>query len=435
MKSNNPIPVQRRVSRGVSRGASRGGFYGWWVVFAGFAALMLASGLGNQSGGLYMVVLQEEFGWTKAAISGVFALGAVQAAVLAPLQGRLIDRFGPRAIVSAGFLIMGAGLIGVSTINSIAAFTVYGLMIGLGVTLALDVAPHTAVVNWFKRKRAAAIGLMMTGLGAGGALVPVFALSMTGFGWRRAILLGGIAVMVVGTAAAQLLRRSPEECGLQPDGESSDATEEGCAGAEVMKEFTVCETLRTPSFWFLAFYHAMFSFGVTAVAMHLVPYAVENLDVSLTIAGSLMTLLTVCMVVGYIFGGFVGDRVHKRKLMIVLTTAQVGALALVVFGGTPPFVIVFAILQGLIVGARAPLNFSLRAEYFGRKSYGTIWGISLAIVNIGNMAGIMATGFLADYFGRYKEAFILILILTGVSILLLALAKRPKVSARAVADG
>ena len=103
---------------GISRiFTSRGIFYGWWIVLAGFTVQMFTSGLGNQSGGLYMVVLQEEFGWTKALISGVFALGTVQAAALAPFQGRLIDRFGPRAVVRAGIILMGLGLIAISTLK------------------------------------------------------------------------------------------------------------------------------------------------------------------------------------------------------------------------------------------------------------------------------------------------------------------------------
>lgn len=403
---------------------SRAIFYGWWIVLAGFLVQMFTSGFGNQSGGLYIVVLQREFGWSKTLISGVFALGTIQAAALAPFQGRLIDKFGPRAVVRIGVVIMGAGLIAVSTINSIAAFVVYGLLLGLGFTLAFDVAPQTAVVNWFKRRRGTAMGIMMAGFGAGGALVPVVAMAMSAFGWRNTLLSGGVIVIVVGLAAAQLLKRSPEEYGLLPDGVTAD-DDEGNGRENSAAEFTVAETLRAPSFWLLAIYQAMFMFGVTAVATHLVPFAVESFDISLTLAGSLMTVLTVCMVIGYMIGGFVGDRLDKRLFMVVLTLVQTAVLTLVIFGSSPLSVIVFAVLQGLIVGARAPLNFSLRAEYFGRKAYGTIWGISLAIVNLGNMAGMVITGYLADHFGGYREAFIVILGLTCLSAVLLALAKKP----------
>jgi MFS family permease len=81
------------------------------------------------------------------------------------------------------------------------------------------------------------------------------------------------------------------------------------------------------------------------------------------------------------------------------------------------------------------LNFSLRADYFGRKAYGTIWGVSLAIVNMGNMAGIVTTGFLADHFGGYREAFVVILALTCLSVVLLGLARRPRPPTEIAAGG
>lgn len=405
-------------------------FYGWWIVFAGFIVQMITSGLGNQSAGLYMVVLQQEFGWGKGLISSIFALGTVQAAALAPLQGRFIDKFGPRAVVRTGVVLMGFGLIAISRINTIPQFVIVNLLVGLGFTLAFDVAPQTAVVNWFNRKRGSAMGLMMAGFGAGGALVPVVALGVTLLDWRRAIMFGGITVIAVGLAAAQLLKRSPENYGLFPDGDTAplpgaDGSESRDRSSDTSADFTARQTLKTGSFWLLALYQALFMFGVTAVTMHLVPYAVENLDVSLTIAGILMTVLTVCMVIGYMIGGFVGDRIDKRVFMLILTILQAGVLTLIIFGSSATVVVVFAALQGLVVGSRAPLNFSLRAEYFGRKAYGTIWGVSLAIVNLGNMAGIVVTGFLAEHFGGYRTAFLVILALTCLSAVLLALAKRP----------
>jgi len=321
---------------------------------------------------------------------------------------------------------MGLGLMAGSTIHTVAELLVYNLLIGLGFTLAFDVAPQTAVVNWFRRRRATAMGLMMTGFGAGGALVPAMAQAVTAFGWRRAVLSGGILVLVIGSAAAQLLRRSPERYGLLPDGDGPGAADGRNCETTGAAELTLRQTLLAPSFWLLAVYQAMFMFGVTAVSVHLVPYAVDSLDISLTTAGGLVTVLTACMVTGYMLGGFLGDRVNKRLFMLLLTAAQALVLTLVIFGSSSSVVVMFVALQGLIVGARSPLNFSLRAEYFGRKAYGTIWGISLALVNVGNMGGIVVTGFLADRFGGYREAFIVIFALTCLSAVLLGLAKPPR---------
>jgi MFS family permease len=406
----------------------RGIFYGWWIVVAGFVVQMFTSGVGTNSVGVYLVVLQEEFGWSKAFISGAFALAMFQAAALAPFQGRLVDRFGPRAVVRTGIVIMAVGLMTLGLIYSQWQLYVSSLLIGLGFTLAFDVALQTAVVNWFRKRRGTAMGLMMAGAGAGGVLVPGVAMAVQVFDWRRAVLFAGIILLVVGVAAAQFIKRSPEEYGLSPDGETNrnnHDTEGATTNDHGDVEFTVRQALRTPAFWFLALGQALVMFGVTAVGMHLVPHASESLGLSLTAAGSLMTVLTVCIVAGHVGGGFVADKVDKRKFIVAYTIVQTGVLALLVFGTSLWVLVLFAVAQGLIVGARAPLNFALRADYFGRKAYGTIWGVSLLVSNLGNMAGMIVTGYLADRSGSYQPAFIVLMALTGLAVILLAMVRRP----------
>lgn len=409
----------------------RGVFYGWWIVAAGFIVQMFVSGIGTHSGGLYLVVLQDEFGWSKALISAAFALGTIEAAVLAPFQGRLVDRFGPRAVVRTGVIIMTLGLVTISLISSRWHLYISSVLIGLGYTLAFDVALQTAVVNWFKKKRGTAMGLMMAGFGAGGVLVPGMALMVAMFEWRRTALIAGIVLLAVGLAAAQLIKRSPEEHGQLPDGVTNDGQKADQASDErdEDREFTTRQALRTPTFWLLAAGQALFMFGVTAVGMHLVPHASESLGLPLTAAGSLMTALTVSIVAGQVGGGFVADKVDKRKFMVLYTFVQTGILALLAFGTSLWVLALFVVAQGLIVGARAPLNLALRADYFGRKAYGTIWGVSLLVVNAGNMAGMVLTGYLADRFGGYQTAFVLLMGLTGLSAVLLALVRRPKAPA------
>lgn len=403
-------------------------FYGWWIVAAGFIIQMFCSGFVAHSGGAYMVVLQDEFGWSKALISGAFAAPTLQAAILAPFQGRLVDRFGPRVVVRAGVILLGLGMMAISLINSPAVFYPVVLLMGLGYTLAFDVAPQTAVVNWFRRRRSAAMGFMMAGFGAGGALVPGIAFAITVFDWRSAALVGGGLLMGIGLAAAHLLRGSPEEYGELPDGgplADAQADEASTAADAGMAELTARQAFRIPSFWFLAVGQALFMFGVTAVGMHLIPHTVERLGLSLGVASTLITTLTVCIVVGQVSGGLIGDRVNKHMAIVVYTVVQAAALALLAFGGSLAPVLLFVVLQGLIVGSRGPLMMSIRADYFGRRAYGTVWGLSLFVVNVGNMAGMVVTGYLADRFGSYQVAFILLLALTVVAALLLAMARRP----------
>jgi MFS family permease len=392
---------------------------------------MFLSGIVSHSGGISIVVLQEEFGWSKASLSAAFAIGTIIAALLAPVQGRLVDRFGPRGVVRVGVLIVSVGLCVVSFIHSMPTLYLASVLMGTGYTLAFDVAIQTTLVNWFHKRRGAAMGLMMAGFGAGGVLVPVVGFAVNAMGWRHAALAGAGLLAVVGLCAAQVIRRSPEEHGLLPDGVSKLLSLQGETKRAdgVADGFTARQAFRAPSFWLLALGQTLYMFAVTAVGMYLVPYAVERFDLPLATAGSLMTAMTICIVGGQVVGGFVGDKLNKRTVIVLLTIAQAAVVTLLLLGGSLPLLVLFVLLQGLIVGGRAPLNMALRADYFGRRAYGTIWGVSLLMVNTGNFLGMVTTGYLADRFDGYQIAFIVLVGVTFVASVLLALARKPRTQA------
>lgn len=398
-------------------------FYGWRIVAGGFAAQMVASGVAFHSSGALMVVLQDEFGWSKALISGAFALSTAQGAVLAPFQGRLVDRFGPRAVVRAGAVLMALGLVAARWVSLPVHFYLVVLLVGLGYTLLFDIAFQTAVTHWFRRRRAAAMGLMMAGFGAGGALVPAVAWAMNDWGWRTALPAGGALVAAVALAAAQPLRRSPEEMGLSPDGgDGASATARASAAAG----YTVRQALATRAFWALALGQACLTFVASAISVHLIPHTVAKLRLPLEGSSALVTALLAGAVAGQLIGGHIGDRVDKRRAIVLLALAQVGTLALLAFGGSLAMVLLFAVLQGLLFGVRSPLLVAIRADYFGRRSYGAIWGLSLLVMNVGGMAGMVVTGVLADRFGGYQVAFFVMMGLTAAATVLLAASRAPQ---------
>src|SRR5262245_53743051 len=84
-------------------------FYGWWIVGAGIGAQALSAGLLQQAFGSYVVLLEREFGWSRSTLSGAFSLARVEDGLLGPVQGWLLDRFGPRAVMRAGIVIFAAG--------------------------------------------------------------------------------------------------------------------------------------------------------------------------------------------------------------------------------------------------------------------------------------------------------------------------------------
>src|SRR3990172_7775122 len=121
-------------------------FYGWWIVVSGFGIQFLSAGLLSQSYGAYVVLLREDFGWSKTALSAAYSMQQVESALLGPLQGWIIDRFGPRAVIRVGLVILGLGFMLLSQINSLGMFYVAFITIAVGMSLSSFLPLTVAVV-------------------------------------------------------------------------------------------------------------------------------------------------------------------------------------------------------------------------------------------------------------------------------------------------
>ena len=188
-------------------------FYGWWIVGAGFGVQALVGGLLFHAYGAYVVLLERDFGWSRTMLSVAFSLARVEDGLLGPLQGWMIDRFGPRAVMRAGFVTFGVAFMAFSRIDSVATFYAAFILMAVGAALAGFLSITTAVVNWFNRRRTLAIGLAMIGFAAGGLVQPVVVAALESYGWRSVAFASGVIVIVVGLPLAQVVRHRPEPYG------------------------------------------------------------------------------------------------------------------------------------------------------------------------------------------------------------------------------
>src|SRR4051812_23370340 len=193
-------------------------FYGWYMVAAGSAMQFLQAGLMTQSFGAYVAVLQAERGWSKTALSGAAALQQLEGAILGPVLGWFIDRFGPQGMIRVGILVFGLGLMLLSQTDTLPTFYAAFLVIALGSSLCGFFPVNIALINWFERWRARALSSMSIGLALGGISVPAVAWSLQTFGWRTTAFSSGVIAIAVGLPLAWVIRRRPEDHGLTVDG-------------------------------------------------------------------------------------------------------------------------------------------------------------------------------------------------------------------------
>jgi len=414
-------------SRGQARDSKRF-FYGWYMVGAGASLQFLLAGLMTQSFGAYVAVLQAERGWSKTALSGAAALQQMEAAILGPLLGWLIDRFGPQGIIRFGIVVFGCGLLLLSQTDSLLAFYGAFLVIAVGASCCGLFPINVALIHWFERWRARALSSMSIGLALGGISVPAIAWSLSTHGWRVTAFASGIIAIVVGLPVAMVIKRRPEDHGYTIDGlpPSTAAVAGAKAEPDARRDFTAGEALRTSAFWLLSLGHGFALFVVHAVSVHSITHMKQGLGYSLEQASFVYTLLTLSQIGGVCIGWLIGDRYEKRLIAAGCMLMHMSGLLLLTYALNAAMVLAFAVLHGAAWGLRGPFMQALRADYFGRSAIGMILGLSLMIVVVGQVGGPMIAGVFADLTGNYRVGFTILALLAGLGSLFFVLARKPE---------
>ncbi|MGH8638868.1 MAG: MFS transporter, partial [Burkholderiales bacterium] len=193
-------------------------FYGWRIVGAGGALQFLQSLLLNQAFGAYLAVLVDERGWSKTALAGAAAMKSTETAVLGPVLGWMVDRFGARDIVRAGIVLFGIGFMLLSRIETLTGFYGAFVVIALGASLCSNFPVSVAIIQWFEKRRARALSALQFGQALGGMFVFAVAWSIQHYGWRSTAFASGVIAIVVGWPLARVIRSRPEDLGETVDG-------------------------------------------------------------------------------------------------------------------------------------------------------------------------------------------------------------------------
>ncbi len=396
----------------------KGIFFGWYIVAGGFVLNAILGGLMFHAFGQYVVVFVDEFGWSRTALSIAFSIQMVEAGLLGPIQGFILDKFGPRRIMLVGITIFGIGFFMLSQINTLTEFYIAFIVIALGMGVGSMMGVAVAVVNWFNRKRAFATALMAIGFAFGGFLQPGVAWALESLGWRETSIISGLLVLGVGLPLAMLMRHRPEQYGYGVDG---DPPRQGLGAGGTMDEFdpdeinfTWQEAMRTRSFWLISVGHAVSLLVIGAVMVHFVSYVNDSLGYSLTEAANLLLVITVFTVIGMLLGGYFGDRMPMRHILAVAMIGHMVSLLILTLWTTLPGALTFSVIHGLSFGARGPLTMAIRAEYFGRAAFGTVMGFSSMIILIGMVFGPIVAGQSYDLTGSYEIGFIILAVVGGL---------------------
>ena len=417
-------------------GRNRKIFHGWYIVAGGIVINMLMGGLIMHAFHFYVAELKLEFLWPATIFGIAFMITRIESGVLGPIQGWLIDRFGPQTMMRLGIASTTIGLLAFSQLNSQATFIGFYFIVAIGASVGGFMTVSVAVVTWFEKLRSRALGYMSTGFAFGGFLALPVGLMITEIGWRWSALLSALVLFTVGQTLAFLFVRRPEDRGLVKDGEPAASSEasskdptartQPIASVHRHRDFTAREALRTRAFWGLALAHGAPLLVVSGVFVHFTLLVVEIEGLTAFHAGIAYTVMNVAQLVGQLVMGYLGDRFSKRMLLIPAMFGHCAAAVLLGFASSYEIVLLAAIINGLAWGSRAPLITALRADYFGATNFGQIMGWSSVVMSTFMTVGGFLSAVLYDATGSYEIPFIVLGLGAVTGAIWVLIATRPR---------
>ena len=380
-------------------------YFGWWVSITGAFNMLLSSGPTFQASSVLFKAIEDEFGWSRALISGVASFGRFGGAMLGPVEGFLTDRFGSGKMVLIGFTLGGAGLIFFSQIQGALQYYFSFFILSLGFSMGGFVPSMTAVNAWMVNNRATGMSIVIGGSSIAGLLVPAIVWGIATYGWRPTVMVIGILAIFAGPFLAMILGKRPTPDQLEEQSEPKTDSD-GRRQQTPSHDFTPAEAVRTRAFWAISMTHTLVNLSTGAISAHLFLHLTDGNGVNLddAAAAGVMPILVVTAFLFQLGGGILGDRVNKQILVLVSLLIQGGSLVILAIADSFVLAAVFAVVWGIGFGTRTPLLHAMRGEYFGRRHFGTILGLSSFPMSVGMMLTPVVIGWVHDLQSTYVWA-------------------------------
>ena len=397
--------------------------YRWMQLFMGIVCMAMIANL-QYGWTLFVNPIAEKYGWTKAAIQVAFTIFVLTETWLVPIEGYLVDRFGPRPVVLVGGLLCGIGWVLNSFANSLALLYIAAAVSGIGAGAVYGTCVGNAL-KWFADRRGLAAGLTAAGFGAGSALtiLPITAMIKTS-GYESAFLYFGIGqgLIVCLVALALTDPRHVVSATLK-----KKAAARSTHVQQTRRDYRPLEVLSKPVFWVMYAMFVLVAAGGLMATAQLAPIAKDFkiMDVPVSLIGLTLPALTFALAIDRVLNGFtrpffgwVSDNIGRENTMfIAFALESVGILALYKFGQDP---VLFVILTGLVFfawGEIYSLFPSTCADTFGSKYAAANAGMLYTAKGTASLL-VPLSSMLTAMTGNWHAVFIVASVMNAVAALL-----------------
>ena len=413
-----PLAASAENARSVPAASIQSPYYRWGQLVMGIVCMAMIANL-QYGWTLFVNPIADKHGWSRAAIQVAFTIFVLTETWLVPIEGFLVDKFGPRPVVLVGGILCGLGWVLNSYADSLTMLYIAAAVGGVGAGAVYGTCVGNAL-KWFPDRRGLAAGLTAAGFGAGSALtiIPISAFIKSS-GYEAAFLYFGIGQGLVVFLISWFLTRAPDHKKLT--GISSIHVQQS------KRDYSPSEVLRQPVFWVMYLMFVMVAAGGLMATAQLGPIAKDFKigDIPVNIMGLVLPALTFALAIDRVlngltrpFFGWVSDQIGREPTMFIAFALEaVGILALYKFGQNP---IAFVILTGLVFfawGEIYSLFPSTCADTFGSKYAAANAGLLYTAKGTASLL-VPLSSVLAAATGGWHTVFIVASIMNAIAALM-----------------
>lgn len=367
-----------------------------YILTTAFLSLFALVGIAYYGLPFFYDFMTREYGWSRAVVTSG---NAVAKLIVGPLfgfvAGYLIDRYGPRRLMISGILMMGVSLIGLSFSSSLPMFYLFWVFNALGYVFGGPLPCQVLVSRWFDKNRGKAMGIAYLGIGAGGALVPLFSAGLEKeFGWHLA--LGALGLLVVLIALPMAYFINEPSVGLEDKKKSGSMV-------------PIRNILKNPYFYLLAIGSMSCMGAVGGISQH-IKYYLNDQHFTQTDAAGIMSLVLIISLFGRVMLGWLSDIIHRKYVMMIIYLLVAVSIPLLLIPDFTGRIYLFSVLFGIGLGGNYMIIPLMAADLFGVRALGRTMGIILVADGTAESVFPMLVGALYnDAAKSYAIGFILLI--------------------------
>ncbi|MGO4498478.1 MFS transporter [Paenibacillus sp. 2RAB27] len=384
-------------------------YYGWIIVLLTFVTLLVSAGIRSMPSVL-MIPFQEEFGWSRGAISSVASIGILLYGLVGPFSAALLLRLGIRKVVMLALSVLGASLAVTPLITSLWQFDLlWGVVSGLASGMMANVLGITVSNIWFVKRKGLVVGILTASAATGQLLfLPLIAMVTSDYGWRYAMYAAVAAIVVVFILVAIWMKNNPSDVGAAPYGTIEVVKPEPFKGNVFLTPIqNLVIASKNKTFWLLAGTFFICGFSTNGlIGTHLIA-ACGDYGMMEVAAAGLLAMMGAFDLFGTTISGWLTDRFDSRWLLFWYYGLRGLSLIFLPYAlaTTPYMLVVFSVFYGLDWIATVPPTAKLAGETFGKEKSGMIFGWIVVAHQIGASFAAYGAGLMRDWLGSYSQSF------------------------------